>query len=48
MTKCKRCHARIDHQHTDEHGRPLDLCSWHLALDLAVELAGRDRGEEST
>lgn len=48
MTKCKRCQSRIDHQHVDEHGHPLDLCSWHLAISLAQELAGRDRGEEAT
>jgi hypothetical protein len=47
MITCKNCNRRIDHQHVDEHGRPLPLCSWHLAISLAQELAGRERGEEA-
>lgn len=45
---CKSCGRRIGYQHVDEHGKPIAKCSWHLAIEFALELVKRERrGEES-
>jgi hypothetical protein len=41
-TKCKHCQGPVDRPHV------ADKCTWCLAIETAKELAGRDRGEEST
>jgi hypothetical protein len=35
--RCKHCQKRVEHNHADETGRRIELCTWCLAISLAKE-----------